>query len=93
MPGSVAYRLEKLNIIKRKQLARGYIDYVESDLYVKDIERRNKEREQKKKKVCDYNIDYNFDTYENDGIVRTDLKNIKNLIREKIIKGKYFNTS
>jgi predicted GIY-YIG superfamily endonuclease len=89
MPGSVAYRLEKLNIIKRKQLARGYIDYVESDLYVKDIERRNKEREQKKKKDCDYN----FDTYENDGIVRTDLKNIKNLIREKIIKEKYFNTS
>jgi len=64
MPGSIAYRLEKLNIIQRKQLARGYIDYVESDLYVKDIEIRNKEREQKKKK-CDCNIEYNFDISEN----------------------------
>lgn len=81
MSGSIAYRLEKLNIIQRKQLARGYIDYVESDLYVKDIERRNKERYQKKKKDCDYI----FETNENDNIVRRDLKNIKKIIREKIL--------
>lgn len=84
MPGSVAYRLEKLNVIKRKQLARGYINYVESDLYIKDIETRNNEREQKNKK-CDCNIDNNFDINENNGAKRTDLKNIKKLIREKIL--------
>jgi len=83
--GAIAYRLEKLNIIQRKQLARGYIDYVESDLYLKDIEIRNKEREQKKKN-CDCNIEYNFDINENNGSKRIDLKNIKNLIREKILK-------
>jgi predicted GIY-YIG superfamily endonuclease len=84
--GAIAYRLEKLNIIIRKQLARGYINYIESDTYIKDIEIRNNEREKKKKK-CDCNIDYNFDINENNGgDKRTDLKNIKNLIREKIIK-------
>ena len=89
--GAIAYRLEKLNIIIRKQLARGYINYIESDTYIKDIEIRNNEREKKKKK-CDCNIDYNFDINENNGgDKRTDLKNIKNLIREKIIK-KNFNT-
>ena len=79
--GAIAYRLEKLNIITRRQLARGYINYIESDIYKKDIERRNKEREQKKEKDCDYN----FDLIENYGIVKKDLKNIKKLIREKIL--------
>lgn len=44
--GYVAFRLEKLNIIVRKQLARGYIDYIESDLYKKkykiEIKKENK---------------------------------------------------
>ena len=79
--GAIAYRLEKLNIIIRRQLARGYMNYVESDLYMKNIERRNKEREQKKKNNCDYN----FDLIENYGIVKKDFKNIKKLIREKIL--------
>lgn len=79
--GAIAYRLEKLNIIIRRQLARGYMNYVESDLYMKNIERRNKEREQKKKNNCDYN----FHLIENYGIVKKDFKNIKKLIREKIL--------
>jgi len=51
-------RLEKLDIIKRKQLARGYFEYVESDLYKQNIERRNKEKEYKK-------LEDNFDINEN----------------------------
>ena len=37
-PGSVAYRLEKLNIINRRQLAKGYFEYVESELYEENKE-------------------------------------------------------
>jgi predicted GIY-YIG superfamily endonuclease len=79
--GYVAFRLEKLNIIVRKQLARGYIDYIESDLYKKKIQDRNKEREQKNKKKYDY--DYDIDEIYVDKIV--DLKNIKKIIREKYL--------
>lgn len=74
-PGSVANRLEKLNIIKRRQLARGYFEYVESDLYKQNIERRNKEKEYKK-------LEDNFDINEKRKVY---LQNIKNIIREKYI--------
>jgi predicted GIY-YIG superfamily endonuclease len=74
-PGSVANRLEKLDIIKRRQLARGYFEYVESDLYKQNIERRNKEKEYKK-------LEDNFDINENK---KVNLQNIKNIIREKYI--------
>jgi predicted GIY-YIG superfamily endonuclease len=74
-PGLVANRLEKLDIIKRKQLARGYFEYVESDLYKQNIERRNKEKEYKK-------LEDNFDINENK---KVNLHNIKNVIREKYI--------
>jgi len=74
-PGSVANRLEKLDVIKRRQLARGYFEYVESDLYKENIERRNKEKEYTK-------IKDNFDINENKNV---NLQNIKNMIREKYI--------
>lgn len=32
-PGSVAYNLEKMGIVERRQLSRGYFDYIFSDLY------------------------------------------------------------
>jgi predicted GIY-YIG superfamily endonuclease len=74
-PGSVANRLEKLDVIKRRQLARGYFEYIESDLYKENIERRNKEKEYTK-------IKDNFDINENKNV---NLQNIKNMIREKYI--------
>ena len=74
-PGILAIRLEKLDIIKRIQIARGYFEYVESDLYKQNIERINKEKEYKK-------IEVNFDINKN---VKVDLQNIKNIIREKYI--------
>lgn len=78
--GSIACRLEKLNIIIRRQLARGYIKYIESDIYKKDIERINIEREQKKNSKIDMNLDYNIE--------KVDLLNIKKRIREKYLKPK-----
>lgn len=32
-PGSVAYNLEKMKIVERRQLSRGYFEYIFSDLY------------------------------------------------------------
>jgi predicted GIY-YIG superfamily endonuclease len=78
-PSLVYLRLEKLSLISRRQLARGYFEYIGSDLYREVIEKRNKEREQKKVKINN-NIEYNFDKYENKNV---DLKNLKHLIREK----------
>ena len=43
-PALVAFRLEKLNIVDRSQLARGYFEYITSDLYKENKERRNKIR-------------------------------------------------
>lgn len=85
MPGTVAVRLEKLNIIIRKQLARGYFEYIESELYIKDIERRNMQRKERIYK----NIDYKFESNDNNNNSnKIDYRNIKNLIREKILKAK-----
>ena len=82
-PSRVALRLEKLNIIDRKQLAKGYFEYIESDLYKKNIERRNKEREQKKKKIIELKTDINDNANKN---IKVDLLNIKKIIREKYLK-------
>jgi len=82
-PSWVAVRLEKLNIIDRKQLAKGYFEYIESDLYKQNIERRNKEREQKKKKFIEPKIDINDNANKN---IKVDLLNIKKIIREKYLK-------
>ena len=80
-PSLIYLRLEKLCVINRRQLARGYFDYIGSDLYREAVERRNKEREQKKL-IKINNIECNFDTGENK---KVDLKNIKSLIREKYL--------
>lgn len=42
-PGSVAYNLEKMKIVDRRQLSRGYFDYIFSDLY---------EINKKQKRIC-----------------------------------------
>jgi predicted GIY-YIG superfamily endonuclease len=75
-PSWVAFRLEKINIIRRKQLAKGYFEYIESDLYKQNIERINKEREQKKLK--------NIEDKKNEN-KNVDLLNIKKRIREKYL--------
>ena len=74
-PGLVAFRLEKLNIVDRRQLSKGFFEYVESDMYKQNIERRIKKREQILK-IMEDKIDINE---------KVDLKNIKKIIREKYI--------
>lgn len=82
-PSLIAYRLEKLNIISRRQLARGYFEYIQSDLYKKAIERRNKEREQSKNKKMEDKLDVNESGHESKKI---NLLNMKKIIREKYLR-------
>lgn len=79
-PSVIASRLEKLNLIDRRQLARGYLEYIESDLYKRNIERREIERN-KFKNIENDIIEIN----ESVECVKVDLANIKKLIREKYL--------
>ena len=79
-PSVIASRLEKLNIIDRRQLARGYLEYIEGDLYKRNIERREIERN-KFKNIENDIIEIN----ESVGYVKVELANIKKLIREKYL--------
>ena len=46
-PGSISFSLEKMKIVERRQLSRGYFDYVFSDLY--DKYKRKKEPKEEKR--------------------------------------------
>jgi len=72
-PGLIAFRLEKLDIVIRRQLSRGYFDYIENGLYDLYL----KKREQKKENII-INDTKNETT-------KIDFKNLKQRIREKII--------
>lgn len=72
-PGSVAYNLEKMKIVERRQLSRGYFDYIFSDLYEtnKQIYINNSLEKKKKAQVsCNLSED--------------DLKDIKRKIADMI---------
>ena len=75
--------LHYVRIIERKQLARGYFEYIESDLYKQNIERRNKERQQKDNKFIDLKFDMIDNVNENK---KVDFLNIKKIIRDKYLK-------
>jgi len=78
-PGLVAFRLEKMNIVNRRQLSSGYFEYIGSDLYKINIERRKKKREKKSTIIIET---------KNDTSTKLDLTNIKQLIRDKILNAK-----
>jgi len=75
-PSWVAHRLNKLQIINRIQLARGFFEYYQSDLYKNHILSIIKKREENQinKKIEKIEI--------------PDLKNIKQRIRDKILNAK-----
>lgn len=74
-PGSIAYSLEKMGIVNRRQLSRGYFDYVFSDLY----EQNKKEKLIMKNKITYQEIDNNLENeYKKSKLSKDELKNIKN---------------
>ncbi len=81
-PSVIAARLEKLKIIDRRQLARGYLEYIGSDSYKKNIRRKITENEQDKFKNIENDI---IEINESVEYVKVDLANIKKLIREKYL--------
>lgn len=78
-PGSIAYSLEKLGIVNRRQLSRGYFDYIFSDLYEKN---KNDNKIKKNKSIKD-DFDDNFIFKNNPKpekikLSKDEIKNIKN---------------
>ena len=78
-PCWIAKRLEDLKIVKRKQLARGYIKYIESDLYKLKCKTMNAN----KREIQNINFDCTSSP-----LSKEYLTNIKNTIREKILNCK-----
>jgi predicted GIY-YIG superfamily endonuclease len=79
-PCWIAKRLEDLKIVKRKQLARGYIKYIESDSYKLKCKKMNyNKRENQSDKI---------DCISKTELTKEHLLNIKKIIREKILTGK-----
>jgi hypothetical protein len=76
-PGSIAYILEKMGIVERRQLTRGYFDYVFSDLYDK--------YKQNNKKLKENNENKN--NMLKSTLTKEELKNVKLLIRERLNLG------
>jgi predicted GIY-YIG superfamily endonuclease len=81
-PGSIAYTLEKMKIVNRRQLCRGYFDYVFSDLY----EQNKKDKISMKDKIKYQEFDNLENKSENSKLTKDELKNIKSKI-SNIIKG------
>ena len=78
-PCCIANRLEKLKIVQRKQLSRGYIQYIESDLYKLQYKKTNDARRENQSNniVCNKTE-----------LTKEHLLNIKNIIREKFLNRK-----
>jgi len=79
-PGWVAKRLEILNIVERKQLARGYMNYIESDEYKLRYKLIYKSISEKSCTKIENNIKSN--------LTKEELSKIKILIREKYLNDK-----
>jgi predicted GIY-YIG superfamily endonuclease len=77
-PSWIAKRLEELKIVKRKQLARGYRQYIESENYKLKCKINNCIRREKQ------NIKNEYTTK----LSKENLLNIKNIIREKHLNAK-----
>jgi predicted GIY-YIG superfamily endonuclease len=78
-PGSIAYSLEKMGMVDRRQLSRGYFDYIFSDLY--DEYKKNKIAV---KETCDYPILKQIDIAEKTDLTKEELLNVKSKIRTMV---------
>jgi len=74
-PGSIAYSLEKMGIVNRRQLSNGYFDYIFSDLYDKS-KNINKPKINKKDKIEEYVFQDNSKP-EKIKLSKDEIKNIK----------------
>jgi predicted GIY-YIG superfamily endonuclease len=79
--GQIAYRLVLLDIIERRQQARGYFEYINSDMYKNICKKTNEKRSEKRIK--------NKNSMKDDiKEIKLDILDIKNKIRELILASK-----
>ncbi len=74
-PGSIAYILEQMKIVERRQLSRGYFDYIFSELY--DKHKRINKKQNK--------IEENKDVIPNSNLTKEELRAIKVRINKFLI--------
>ena len=83
-PGQIAYRLEKLCIIKQRQNARGYYSYINSEMYREICRKSNTERNNKNR--LENEVNESINTIKKDiNELKFDVLQIKKLIREKYL--------
>lgn len=82
-PGSVAYSLEKMGIVNRRQLSRGYFDYIFSDLYEKS-KKDNKLKINKKDKIEEEYIFKDNPKPEKIKLSKDEIKNIKHRLHNML---------
>ena len=75
-PGQIAYRLVLLDIIERRQQARGYFEYINNDMYKNICKKSNEKRSQNKNSKKGVKE------------IKLDILEIKNKIRELILASK-----
>ena len=76
-PGSIAYILEKMKIVKRRQLSNGYFDYIFSDLY--DKHKRDKKIEKELN-----NNEANIEFLNKSDLKKDELIKVKTRIKEML---------
>jgi predicted GIY-YIG superfamily endonuclease len=81
-PGSIAYSLERMGIVNRRQLSRGYFDYIFSDLYEKSKKGNEILRHKLKEKEF---IKNDEDNINNNKLTKEDLNNLKKKIHDMLI--------
>ena len=72
-PGSIAYNLEKMGIVERRQLSRGYFDYIFSELY--EINKKTNE-------ICRDNTSKVERKCAQSELSKEELKNVKARLRD-----------
>lgn len=79
-PGSIAYSLECMGIVERRQLSKGYFEYIFSNLYKKSKMDNEEKRLEKREKKINMKKEITF--------TEEELKNIKKRIIEKFYENK-----
>lgn len=91
-PGSIAYRLEQLSIVEKRQKAKGYYEYINSDLYKEICKKKMVDKIDKKREK--YKLNKTIDSLKQDiNLIMNDMNKMNidiNYIKNKI-KQQYCN--
>ena len=84
-PGFIAYKLEKMGIVQRKQLTNGYFEYVNSNMYINNIKARELLKNNKTKIIKNSEIQISSNILKNNiNKIKNDATIDINLIKNKL---------